>query len=257
MTISDTPLGPPAKKRMTSTPLNDPTVRKRTRPVKPGLWHPRIAESTPTSTAVSMGQPRPDVDGASLFTAAAISMGQPRPDVDEPPTTTATTTIYKGNEGLPLGAPTLLLNSAHSLNRTNSKTVVDGLHAESWKPTLRVCSVRAHIDLDADEAHQLLLTLKDLTTADRLFLSDRAAAIKGEVSGTPVFNLLMRGPSETRVVLGMSSMERLAKLHNLLKVHLSRLEVVAAHAEMDRRFPLQVAGAQRLQFLPPFPADDG
>jgi len=41
----------------------------------------------------------------------------------------------------------------------------------------------------------------------------------------------MKGPSETRIVLGMSSMERLAKLRNLLKVHLSRLEVVAAHAQ--------------------------
>jgi len=199
-----------------------------------------------------MGQSRPDVDGAPLSTAMAMS--QLRPDVDEPPTNT----IYKGNEGLPLGAPLFLQNSAYPLNRSNSKTVIVGLHAESWQPTLRVCSVRTHIDLDADEAHQLLPTLKYLTTADRLIFSDGAAAIKG-VSGTPVFNLLMRGPSETRVVLGMSSMERLAKFRNLLKVHLSRLPVVAAHAQR------RVAGfLSRLQkepsvysYFPPFPADDG
>jgi len=134
MTTFDTPdEGPPAKKRITPTPLNDPKVRKRTRPLKPGRWHPRIAESTPTTT---------------------VSMGQPRPDVDEPLTiaAAATFTIYKG---LPLGDYPLLLNSAYPLNRSHSKTIVVGLHAESWQPALRVCSVRAHIDLDANEALQL------------------------------------------------------------------------------------------------------
>ena len=164
MTTSYTPdVGPPAKKRMTPTPLNDPTVRRRTRPLQPGRWHQRIAESTPTTTTVSMGQPRPDVDGAPLSTAAAVSMGQPRPDVDEPLTTATATTIYKG---LPLGDSPLLLNSAYPLNRSNSKTIVVGLHAESWQPTLRVCSVRAHIDLYANEVHELLLILEDLSRAD-------------------------------------------------------------------------------------------
>ena len=132
---SDAPeMSPPAKKKiMTSTPLNDPTVRKRTHPVKQGLWHPRTAESSPTTTTISMGQP--------LTTTAA--------------------TIYKG---LLLRASPLLLNSAYPLNRSNSKTVVVGLHAESWQSTLRICGVRAHIDLDADEAHQLLLILEDLST---------------------------------------------------------------------------------------------
>jgi len=177
-----------------------------------------------------MGQPRPDVDEPPTTTAAAAtSMGQPRADVDKPPTTTTATTIFKGH---PLGASPLLLNSAYPLNRSNSKTVVVGPHGKSWQPTLRICCVRAYIDLDTDEAHQLqLIILEDLNTADRFILSNRATAIKGEVSGTPVFRLLMRGPSETRVVLGMSSMERLAKLRHLLKVHLSRLEVVAAHAQ--------------------------
>jgi len=75
----------------------------------------------------------------------------------------------------------LLLNSAYPLNRSNSKTVVVGLHAESWQSTLRICGVRAHIDLDADEAHQLLLILEDLSTANPppFILSNRATAIKG------------------------------------------------------------------------------
>jgi len=164
-------------------------------------------DGTPLSTfaPVSMGQPRPDVDGTPLSTTAAISKGQARPDVDEPPTTTAAAATYKGNAGLPLGAPPSLLNSAYPLNRYNSKTVIVGLHAESWQPTLRLCSVCAHIDLDADEAHQILLILEDLPSADCFILSDRAAAIKGEVRGTPVFDLLMKGPAKTRVVLGMSS----------------------------------------------------
>jgi len=119
----------------------------------------------PLSTAAAelMGQPTPDVNGAPLSTAAAVSMGQPRPDVNGAPQSTAAATIYKG---LPLGDSPLLLNSAYSLNRSHSKTIVVGLHAESWQPTLRVCSVRAHIDLDANETHRLLLILEDLSTDD-------------------------------------------------------------------------------------------
>jgi len=134
-----------------------------------------------------------------------------------------------------------------------------GLHAESWRPTLRVCSVRAHFDLDAKETHRLLLLiLEDLSTANPPFnLSDRVIVYKGEVSGTPVFNLLMKGPSETRIVLGMSSMERLAKLHNLLKVHLSRLEAVAAQAQRWVADFLAKLQKELLQLLPPFPANDG
>ena len=122
MTTSDTPdVGPPAKKRTTPTPLNDPTVRMRTRPLKPGRWHPRIAESTPSSSAVaeSMGQPTSDVNGAPLSTAAAVSMGQPTPDVNGAPLSTATA-VSMGQptpdvNGAPLTATATIYKVAQSL----------------------------------------------------------------------------------------------------------------------------------------------
>ena len=69
----------------------------------------------------------------------------------------------------------------------------------------------------------------------------------------------MKGPSETRVVLGMSSMERLANLRNFLESSpFASRGRRRTRTEMGRRFPLQAAeGAQRLQLLPPFPANDG
>jgi len=161
----------------------------------------------------------------------------------------------------------LLLNAAYPLNRSHSKTIVVGLHAESWQPTLRVCSVTAHIDLYANETHRLLLLiLEDLSTANPPFiLSDRVIVYKEEVSGTPVFNLLVKDLPK-RASFSACNLNNSA--NNSIVVRQTPQPPESSpfpprgrrrkDAEMGRRFPLQAAGgAQRLQLLPPFPANDG